>query len=72
VYIDYGPDVEAERTRRKREGIATLRWYVCHGCGWEALVSDGVRPSWGCGNPDCLKPAIHVHSDLDGEKPKTL
>jgi len=28
---------------------------------------DHVRASWGC---DCPDPDIHVHNDLDGERPK--
>lgn len=51
---------------------ATVRWYVCHGCGWEAWISDGVRNSAGCGNPECYTPDVHIHSNADGEQPKKL
>lgn len=47
-------------------------WYVCHGCGKEYLISDGVRPWAGCDNLACHYPDIHVHSNADGELPKTL
>lgn len=49
-----------------------LYWYVCHSCGWEALTSDGVRNSRGCGNPECWTSDLHVHSNADGELPKRL
>jgi hypothetical protein len=71
MYTDYGPEVDAERARRKRLAIPTLRWYKCHGCGAEYPM-DGVRPGTGCANPACHSPNIHIHSDLDGEKPLTL
>jgi hypothetical protein len=65
----HAPEVAAERARRKELGITTLRWYKCHGCGAEYSMASGVRASWGC---ICASPRIHVHSDLDGEQPKTL
>lgn len=68
----YTEEDYAERARRKREGISTLCWYVCHNCGWEAWVSEGVRSSLGCGNEKCYRPNLHVHSDIDGERPKAL
>jgi hypothetical protein len=33
---------------------------------------DGVYHVAACGNPDCQTLSLHIHSDLDGEKPKTL
>lgn len=68
--MDYG--YSREESQRMREGISTLRWYMCHNCGWEAWIKDGVRSVLGCGNAKCHSPCLHVHSDLDGEKPKTL
>lgn len=68
----YSEEQYAEIARRKREGILTLSWYVCHNCGWEAWISDGVRSGIGCGNSKCYRPILHVHSDIDGEKPRTL
>lgn len=67
-----GPEIAAERARRKAAGIPTLRWYKCHGCGTEYPLSDGVRYGAGCANVACFAPDIHIHSDLDGEKPETL
>jgi hypothetical protein len=61
-----------ERARRKREGLPTRRWYQCHGCGAEYSFADGVRNSRGCDKIYCPQPDIHIHSDLDGEKPTTL
>jgi hypothetical protein len=61
-----------ERTRRKELGIRTLYWFKCHGCGYERLVSQGVGNSASCGNPACVNPDLHIHSDIDGEKPNTL
>ena len=63
---------EQEEARRKREGIPTLRWYKCHGCGAEYPMHGGVRASAACSNVTCNRPNIHIHSDLDGEKPTTL
>jgi hypothetical protein len=65
-------EIRDERARRKREGIPTLRWYRCHNCEAEYPFSAGVRNSVGCSNPACANPDIHIHSDLDGEKPLTL
>lgn len=61
---------EQEELRRQREGIKTLRWYKCHGCGAEYPVRAGVRTSRACS--ECDSPDIHIHSDLDGEKPVHL
>lgn len=49
-----------------------LAWYVCHNCGWEAWIADSVRTVLGCGNAKCYDPCLHVHSNADGEMPKTL
>lgn len=49
-------------------GSPQLRWYSCHGCGWEHLY-DHARNM--CSTPGCVG-ALHVHSDADGEKPKRL
>lgn len=68
----YTSEAHAEVHRRRLAGIPTLRWYKCHGCGKEYAIEDGVRASWGCNNDACLAPNIHIHSDLDGEKPTTL
>lgn len=72
MYIDYGTVVEAERARRKAEGAPTLRWYKCHGCGAEYPFAEGIRSSTGCSNVACAQPSLHIHSDLDGEKPLAL
>lgn len=63
---------EHEEKRRRMLGLLTWRWYKCHGCGKEYSLADGVRAGWGCNNDCCLAPNIHLHSDLDGEKPTTL
>lgn len=44
-------------------------WFKCHGCGAEYAISDGIRSSLGCANPACIRPDIHIHSGVDGEKP---
>lgn len=44
------------------------RWFACHKCGFEHEF-DGVAFGPKC--PDCGE-NLHVHSDLDGEKPKRL
>lgn len=67
--MDYG--YAHEERRRCAEGVPTLRWYRCHGCGWEHIL-DGAYHVTACGNPDCQDPCLHIHSDLDGEKPLTL
>lgn len=63
---------DAPFPQRDAEPAPRLRWYRCHGCGWEAWVKDGVRNSAGCGNPECHHPCLHVHSNADGEQPNTL
>lgn len=63
---------EQEEARRKRLGLPTLRWYVCHTCRAEYPLEDGVRGPTGCSNIACGRPDIHIHSDLDGEQPLTL
>lgn len=68
----YTRAVYDEIARRKREGLPTLRWYKCHGCNAEYAFADGIRPPTGCANSACFSPDIHIHSDLDGEKPLTL
>lgn len=49
----------------------TLRWYLCHGCGWEHRV-DGAYHVSACGNPECQEPCLHIHNNSDGELPRTL
>ena len=68
----YSDRIMAEARRRRLAGIPTVRWYRCHGCGKEYPLYLGVRGSWGCNNDACLAPDIHIHSDLDGEKPTML
>lgn len=63
---------EQEEQRRRALGIRTLRWYQCHGCNAVYAFSLGVRNCAGCSNPTCNRPDIHIHSDLDGEKPIIL
>ena len=70
--LGYSNAVMEEVRRRKREGVPTLRWYKCHGCSAEYSMQDGVRNYEGCSNVACYAPEIHIHSDLDGEKPNTL
>ena len=62
---------EHEERQRKELGLPTLRWYKCHNCGVE-YPFDCVRTPMACDNINCHSPDIHVHSDLDGEKPATL
>lgn len=45
-------------------------WYKCHNCGAEYSIAAGVRSSRGCGN--CYQGDIHLHSNQDGELPRTL
>jgi len=62
--MDYG--YAHEERRRYAEGVPTLRWYKCHGCGWE---HEYVAMAGVCGN---CGGRLSIHSDLDGEKPTTL
>jgi len=55
---------------RKDRAERTLSWYMCHNCGKEFRIADGVRNSRGCDN--CWNPNVHIHSNVDGELPTTL